>query len=125
MGVHRFAGVISLHIRRHDTTGHFIGRTRNPLLNTALVQPAVEAAHQFLLTERRGSREEIAPSRDATKTMPADFLTKTGELNPVPFEINLEIPSLPPRTSQIQGTVVALKAILDSYRALLATQQNI
>jgi hypothetical protein len=57
--------------------------------------------------------------------MPADFLTRTGELNPVPFEINLEIPILAPRVSQIQGTVVALKAILDSYRTLLATQQNI
>jgi hypothetical protein len=30
-----------------------------------------------------------------------------------------------PRVSQIQGTVSALKAILDSYRALLGTQQNI
>ncbi len=125
MGVHRFAGVISLHTNHHDTTGHFIGRTRNSLLNTALVQPALEAAHKFLLTEHRGIREETAPSRNAIRTMPADFLTRTGELNPVPFEINLEIPSMAPRVSRIQGTVSALKAILDSYRALLGTQQNI
>jgi hypothetical protein len=125
LGVHRFAGVISLHTCHRHTTRHFFGRIRSSLLNAALVQPALEAAHQFIVTDSRGSREDAAPNRDALESTPADFLTRTGELNPVPFEIHLEIPSLAPGLFQIQGTAGALKVILDSYRTLLATQQNI
>jgi len=120
LGVHRFAGVISLHTGRHDAVRPFFGRTRNPLLNATLVQPALEAANKLILTESGAARET-----DPLKSMPADFLTRTGELAPVPFEVNFEIPSAASRVSQIQGTAGALKVILDSYRTLLATQQNI
>jgi len=125
LGVHHFAGVISLHTCHQTDSRHFFGLTRNAVLNMALVQPALEAAHQFILPPIQVPRDPPAPNRDGFKSMRSDFLTRSHELSPVPFEINFEIPRLAPKTSQIQGTVAALKVIVESYRTLLATQQDI
>jgi hypothetical protein len=46
-------------------------------------------------------------------------------MRPMPFEINFEIPRHSPQRTQIVWTVHALKSILDSYRTVLAIQQNI
>jgi hypothetical protein len=125
LGVHRFAGVISLHTRDHPAARHFHARTRHSLLNESLVRPALDAAHRFILPERDEHQPEAIANPTMGKSMPADFLTRTTELAPVPFEINLEIPGLAPKVSRIRGTVAALTAIMDSYRVLIGTQQNI
>jgi hypothetical protein len=125
LGVHRFAGVISLHTGNHHPTQHFHARTRYSILSEALLRPALDAAHQFILPERDEHWTDANPNPTVAKSMAADFLTRTEELKPVPFEINIEIPGLAPKVSQIRGTVAALTSILDSYRTLMATQQNI
>ena len=125
LGVHRFAGVISLHGYNHPASRRFFGLTRNSILNAALVQPALEVAQKLILPEGENRREQSAPDRDGFKSMRSDFLTRSRELTPLPFEINFEAPRLAPKESQIQGTVAALKVILESYRTLLATQQDI
>lgn len=119
MGVHRFTAVLSL---QSEATRHFRGLTGNPVVDAALVQPALAAANRIIQPERQNG---AGINRDEWKSRRANFLTTSEELNPVPIEINLEIPSLAPRRSRIQGTIGALKVILDSYRTLLATQSNI
>jgi hypothetical protein len=122
IGVHRFAAVISLHSRNNETTGHFRGLTGNVVVDTALVQPALEAANNII---QPGRQIEAGLDREACKSRDVGFLTATQDLSFVPIEINFEIPSMAPRDAQIRGTVGALKVILDSYRTLLATQANI
>ena len=123
MGVHRFHGVISLLTRNH--AGGFRVDTQSEILKQALAQPALDAAQRFL----PGSLSKIEPypgllqaSSNASIT---DFLAVTDELNPVPFELHIGIPKPAPLSSQIHGTVGALKSILDSYRSLLSIGQNL
>jgi hypothetical protein len=125
LGVHHFVGVISLHTCNHAPSHGFFGLTRNSILNAMLVQPALEAARQFILPDSENHPDQSAPSREGFRSMCADFLTRSRELNPAPFEINFETPRLASKISQIQGTVAALKVILESYRTLIATQQDI
>lgn len=120
MGVHQFQGVISL----HNTDGTDFGaQTRSSILDEALVQPALRAARQFL--SEPDSQENAISWPHASHSMPAGFLTATDELLHTPFEINFGIPVRAPKLSRIQGTAVALMTILESYRILQATRQNI
>ena len=122
MGVHQFHGVISL----HNTYGtDFTARTWSSILDDALVQPALAAARRFLPEPVQDSHEDASSWPNASGSIPAGFLTATDELLHAPFEINFGIPVRAPKPLRIQGTVVALVTILESYRILQATRQNI
>jgi protein MpaA len=116
LGVHGFQGVISLHAVK--LSSRFLASCRSSILDTALVQPAIQATRAFVpgLAQATGGNEDYIPT---------SFLTATDELRPVPFEINLGIPRRLPGPSRIHGTVAALKSLLNSYRTLKAFRQNI
>jgi len=118
LGIHHFQGVISLHTEENAT--HFLARANSSILNLAVAQPALQAANKILPGSPRIDSTDSTPS-----SIRHGFLTDTDELAPVPFEINLGIPRLAPKPSQIQGSLHALKSILDSYRATIAHRQNI
>jgi hypothetical protein len=125
LGVHCFQGVISLGSADIDNPRFFFNGGRNSILRSALASPAMLASRLFLADaplQNTGSSDLVPaePKSDA-----AGFLTRTDELRPMPFEINFEIPRQAPRRTQVIWTVDALKSILDSYRTVLAIQQNI
>lgn len=115
MGVLRFQGVISVHTQSHSKS--FSLNVNNAILSDALAKPAIQATQRFL------SDGDLPPT--SSRVVQKDFLTRECELNPVPFEIHLGIPRRAPKPCQINGTVEALKATLDSYRTLLSIGQNI
>jgi murein peptide amidase A len=121
IGVHYFQGVISLGGTDDHTPRFFFGGGRDSILRAALASPAMLASRMFLSeASHKSGAYSNQPASDA-----AGFLTRTDELRPAPFEINFEIPRQAPRRTQIVCTVNALKSILDSYRTVLAIQQNI
>ncbi len=120
MGVHRFDGVISIHTI--DSSGPLVASARGSIASTALARPSLEASRRFL-PQNLGVDAPATPA--AGDSLPGGFLTLTDELSPAPFEINIGLPRRAPRAARIRGAVHALKALLESYRALQAIQQNI
>jgi protein MpaA len=120
MGVLRFQGVISLSSAK--PANNFVVSTGNAILNPALVPPAIQAAQRYLPGRSTNDETEFHPS---SHIPPADFLTLTDELSPLPFEFHIGIPTAAPKPSQIHGTSGALKSVLDSYRRFLSIGQNI
>jgi hypothetical protein len=124
IGVHQFHGVISLGAT-DDHNPHFsFAGGRESILRAALVSPAILASRMYLKNEPPVNADSALASKPPESDA-AGFLTRTDELRPAPFEINFEIPRQAPRRTQIVCTVNALKSILDSYRTVLAFQQNI
>lgn len=116
MGVHNFQGVVSIHTSKSSVK--FLAACRSAILDEALAQPAIRATSGFIpgvVWDSGGNGEGI----------PSGFLTATDELRPAPFEINLGIPRLLPGPARIDGTVAALKSLLNSYRAFMALGQNL
>jgi murein peptide amidase A len=118
MGVLGFQGVISLHLEKQG--GNFTVNTSNIVLNPALVPLAIQAAQRYLPGRTLNTEIEFSGNN-----APADFLTATDELSPVPFEFHIGIPTTAPKPSKIHGTLGALKSVLDTYRTLLAIRQNL
>ncbi len=116
MGVLRFQGVLSLQTAKDANS--FNVTTGSVILNRALAEPAAQAADEFY------SKNVIKSSAKRDTNSP-NFLTATDELDPVPFELHLEIPGQVSNSHKINGTIGALKSILDSYRGLMSIGQNL
>jgi len=122
MGVLRFQGVISVHTQSHSKS-FSLNVNSSAILSHALAKPVIQAAQRFPSDVASRSDGDLPPT--SSHVVQRDFLTRGCELNTVPFELHLGIPRRALKPSQINGTVGALKAILDSYRALLSIGQNI
>ncbi|MGC9943259.1 MAG: hypothetical protein ABSE48_15630 [Verrucomicrobiota bacterium] len=120
MGVLRFQGVISLYSERQ--ADNFIVSTSNAILNPALAPAAIQAIQRYLPGRTTNDEQESHPS---SHIPPADFLTLTDELSPIPFELHIGIPTAAPKPSKIHGASGALKSVLNTYLTLLAIRQNI
>ena len=83
IGVHGFHGVVSLHTAKNST--QFLATCSSPIMEKSLVEPALEATRRF-----NSSPTEV--TFEKREDIPPFFLTKTDELCPVPFEVNLGIP---------------------------------
>lgn len=113
MGVHHFHGMISLDSSDNPSPSFFFSGGQNSTLRASLASSSMPVSRSF-------------PAESKPKDgNAAGFLARTDELRPVPFEINMEIPGRDPRETQIATAVNALRSILDSYRSLLAIQQDL
>jgi murein peptide amidase A len=113
LGVRRFHGIILLEAGDQPKPRFFFTGGKNSTLRNSLASTFVPADQIFVAEPN---------SNPAT---PKGFLTMTNELRPPPFEIDIEIPRTELRERQIMATVNALDSILDSYRSVLAIQQNL
>ena len=113
MGVHHFHGVISLDSGDNSSPSFFFSGGQNSTLRVSLASSSMPVSQSF-----------PADSKSQNSNA-AGFLARTAELRPAPFEINIEIPRRDPRETQITTAVNALRSILDSYRCVLAIQQNL
>jgi hypothetical protein len=115
LGVLRFQGVISLHVKNHLET--FLLRTNSEILNRDVIHSTIQA------TQRRVSA--ATSISEAGKSLPENFLTAGDELDPVPFELQFGIPRNLPSLLRVNGTIHLLNSLLDSYRGFLSISQNL
>jgi murein peptide amidase A len=113
MGVHHFHVVISLIGGDTPTPRFYFSGGQNSTLRAALASASIPVSQSFAAGLK---------SEDGNV---AGFLARTDELRPVPFEINIETPRREPRANQVAAAVNALRSILDSYRSVMAIQQNL
>jgi murein peptide amidase A len=120
---HSFHGIISLHT--DDSSHGFYGFAHGATLTKNLVEPALQAAEQFL---PRNGNEKIDGFR-ARKGIIRDtypgVLSAPPKVRPRPFEIILETPQTPPNYLKEAAFVAALRMILTRYREFIAYAPNL
>jgi len=120
---HSLHGIISLHT---DNGSHgFYGFAHGATLTRCLVEPALQAAEQFL---PRNGDEEIDGFRARNGIIREGYqgvLCAPPGVRPRPFEIILETPQAPPAYLKEAALVAALRAILTSYREFIAYAPNL
>ena len=120
---HSFHVIISLHT--DDSSQGFYGFAHGATLTKNLVEPALQAAEQFL---PRNGNEKIDGFR-ARKGIIRDtypgVLSAPPKVRPRPFEIILETPQAPPNYLKEAALVVALRMILTRYREFIAYAPNL
>jgi murein peptide amidase A len=115
LGVLRFQGVISLHVKNRSDT--FLLRSDSEIINRDVIHPSIQA------TERRLTANVSKAEPD--KDLPENFLAAGDELDPAPFELQFGIPRDLPSLLRVNGTIHLLNSILDSYRSFLSIGQNL
>ncbi|HWB60645.1 MAG TPA: hypothetical protein VG733_14215 [Chthoniobacteraceae bacterium] len=121
LGVLQFHGVITL----GAGTG-FSGlraRSSSPVLDAALVAPAIDAAEKYLACNPAG--DHPFPAATAGRERYEWGLVNPAELNTAPFELTFETARSAPPVLQVKAAVAALGRVLAEYRPFLAARQNI
>jgi murein peptide amidase A len=108
---HAFHGTIAL--RSNAAINGFRGLARGATLTRHLVEPALQAAEQFLPLDQGGES-----SGEASLSAP------TG-IRPRPFEIILQSPRNAPAFLKECAVVTALHTILVEYRKFIAYARNL
>jgi hypothetical protein len=121
---HSLHGIISLHTD-HSSQG-FYGFAHGATLTKNLIEPALQAAEQFLPRNRNetidGFRARDGIIRQGYRT---GVLSAHPKMRPRPFEIVLETPQAPPNYLKEAALVAALRMILTRYREFIAYAPNL
>jgi hypothetical protein len=120
---HAFQGIISLHT--DDSSQGFYGFARGATLTKHLIEPALQAAEQFL---PRNGNERIDGFRARNGIIRESYpgmLSAPPKARPRPFEIVLETPQAPPNYLKEAALVAALRMILTRYREFIAYAPNL
>jgi hypothetical protein len=120
---HSLQGVISLHT--DNTSQGFYGFARGATLTKHLIEPALQAAGEFL---PRNCDEVIDGFRARNGIIRSGYngmLSAPPGLRPRPFEIVLEVPAEAPTYLKEAAFVAALRSILVSYREFIAYAPNL
>jgi murein peptide amidase A len=115
---HCFHGIISLHT--DDTSHGFYGFAHGATLTHDLIEPALEAAEQFLPVNRNATIDGFRARKGVIRQGYQGILSAPPKLRPRPFEITLETPQAPPNYLKEAALVAALRIILVRYRELIA-----
>ncbi len=120
---HAFNGVISLHT---DDTSHGIyGYAHGPVITQHLLRPALAAASEFLPLNRDGVIDGFRARDGIIRDSFEGVLRAPPATKPRPFEVILETPHQAPQYLQEAALAVALRAILEEYRAFIAHATNL
>lgn len=119
----RYDGIISLH--SDDTSDGCYGFVSGALLTEHLLEPALQAAADFLPRNELLIIDGFLATRGIIKEGYLGILSAPPEQHPRPLEIVFETPALAPMGQQVQATVAAVKRILAEYRELQAYAANL
>ncbi|HLP78446.1 MAG TPA: succinylglutamate desuccinylase/aspartoacylase family protein [Candidatus Paceibacterota bacterium] len=118
-----FNGIISLHT--DDTADGFYGFVRGATLTKHLIEPALQAAEEFLPRDNR-SRIDGFDARDGIIRNCYDgVLSAPPKVRPKPFELILETPKAAPSFLKQCAFVHAIESILTEYRKFIAYAPNL
>ena len=120
---HAFDGVISLHT--DDTSEGFYGYAHGALLTEHLIEPALQAAEQFLPRNREAVIDGFPAQDGIIRDSFSGVLRGPPVARPRPFEIILETPQSPPSYLKEAAFVMALQTILTEYRQFIAYAPNL
>ena len=118
LAAHAFDGIITLHT--DGSSLGFYGFARGATVTRHLIEPALEAASEFL---PRNGHDHIAgfPARNGLIRQGYEgVLSAPPGTQPHPFEIVLETPAAPPNFFKEAPLVAALRTILLRYREFIA-----
>ncbi|HWD91311.1 MAG TPA: succinylglutamate desuccinylase/aspartoacylase family protein [Verrucomicrobiae bacterium] len=118
-----FHGLISLHT--DDTASGFYGIVRGATLTKHLIEPALQAAEEFLPRDSRVIIDGFKAREGVVRECYDGVLSAPPKVRPRPFEIILETPKLPPSFLKEAALVRALASILSEYRKFISYGQNI
>jgi protein MpaA len=118
-----YEGIISLH--SDDTSDGCYGFVSGALLSEHLLEPALQAASQFLPRNEQSVIDGFPAARGIIKEGYLGILSAPPEQRPHALEIVFETPALAPMGAQVMATVVAVKKILAEYRELQAYAANL
>ncbi len=120
---HAFHGVISLHT--DDTSHGFYGFAHGATLTKHLIEPALQAAEQFLPRNGNASIDGFRARKGIIRDRYPGILSAPPKVRPRPFEIVLETPKDPPAYLKEAALVAALRMILTRYREFIAYAANL
>jgi len=118
-----FQGIISLHT--DDTAAGVYGIVRGATLTKHLIEPALQAAEEFLPRDLRPIIDGFKAREGVVSDCYEGVLSAPPKARPRPFEIILETPKLPPSFPKEAALVRALASILSEYRKFISYAQNI
>ncbi|HEY1049684.1 MAG TPA: succinylglutamate desuccinylase/aspartoacylase family protein [Prosthecobacter sp.] len=119
----KYDGIISLH--SDDTSDGCYGFVSGALLTEHLLEPALQAAADFLPRNELHIIDGFLATRGIIKEGYLGILSAPPEQHPRPLEIVFETPALAPMAQQVDATVAAVKRILAEYRELQAYAANL
>ncbi|HVM51315.1 MAG TPA: M14 family metallocarboxypeptidase [Candidatus Acidoferrum sp.] len=115
---HCFHGIISLHT--DDTSHGFYGYAHGATLTHDLIEPALQAAEQFLPRNGSSTIDGFRARKGVIRHSYEGILRAPPQVRPSPFEITLETPQAAPSFLKEAAFVAALQVILARYRELIA-----
>ena len=118
-----FHGLISLHT--DDTASGVYGIVRGATLTRHLIEPALQAAEEFLPRDQRAIIDGFKAREGVVRDCYEGVLSAPPKTRPRPFEIILETPKLPPSFLKEAALVRALASILGEYRKFISYAQNL
>ncbi len=120
---HSFDGIISLHT--DDTSHGFYGFAHGATLTRALIEPALQAAEQFLPRNANATIDGFRARNGIIRQSYNGILRAPPTVRPRPFEIILETPKAPPAYLKEAALVAAMRMILMRYREFIAYAPNL
>jgi protein MpaA len=118
-----FHGIISLHT--DDSSHGFYGYAHGATLTENLIEPALQAAEQFLPRNGNGTIDGFRACNGIIRDSFPGVLCAPPDAQPRPFEIILETPQAAADHLKEAALVAALRMILIRYRELLAFAPNL
>jgi protein MpaA len=119
----KYDGIVSLH--SDDTSDGCYGFVSGDLLSEHLLEPALQAASDFLPRNEQHIIDGFLASRGIIKEGYLGILSAPPEQRPRALEIVFETPALAPMDAQVKATVAAVRRILAEYRELQAYAANL
>jgi murein peptide amidase A len=118
-----FHGLIQLHA--DDTSEGIYGFVRGATLTENLLRPALREAGKILPRNNSALIDGFAARDGMIYDVYEGVLAAPKEIEPVPFEIIFETPHCAPIDLQVAALDVAMRTILNEYRAMISFAQNI
>ena len=118
-----FHGIISLHT--DDTASGVYGIVRGATLTKHLIEPALQAAEEFLPRDPRPLIDGFKAREGVVRDCYEGVLSAPPKVRPRPFEIILETPKLAPSFLKEAALVRAMASILIEYRKFISYAQNL
>ncbi len=120
---HAFDGIISLHT--DDSSHGFYGFANGATLTRDLIEPALQAAEQFLPRNTDPVIDGFRARNGVIRQNYPGVLRAPVKVRPRPFEIVLETPQAAPAYLKEAALIAALRVILLRYREFMAYAPNL
>ena len=118
-----FDGIITLHA--DDTCEGHYGYSHGQMMEDSLLRPALEAAERVLPRDRRSRIDGFSATQGVICECFEGILSPPPSQRPRPFNLIFETPAAASLDLQVAAHVVAIDAILATYRGYISYSQGL